>query len=121
MYVDPIQVKAKVRKVDTRWCVYVAGYHHSSHGLRETAERRANRLREALLRSTTQIGRPQRTGDVTDADLDRLAERLRGAARIAAGGTITIEEGVLRSIIGSYRSDGRPAGIGYREMLDRKD
>lgn len=97
-----------------RWAVDVLGRTISRHASREAARKAADRWRGDLVAWRKQ-GAAKRYGKaITNADLDRLAERLRGASRVAVGGILYVDEARLRAIVGGYRTDGLPAGIGYR-------
>ena len=97
-----------------RYRVMILGRHVSDHPSLRSAEKGAELWRNTL-RDYRALGAAKRQGKlITDGDLDRMAERVRGISRIAVDGILYVGECHMRAVIGSYRTDGLPAGIGYR-------
>lgn len=98
-----------------RFRVVVFGRNVSNHKSLDSARKRAAEWRQDLSDLVGYGAPSRRNGPITDADLDRMAERVRNVAATTIGdGKLLMDERLMRSVIGNYRTDGQPAGIGYR-------
>lgn len=101
--------------VGGRFRVVVFGRNVSNHASLDSARKRASEWRQDLSDLIGYGAPSRRDGPITDADLDRMAERVRNVAATSLGvGKLLMDEHLMRAVIGSYRTDGQPAGIGYR-------
>jgi hypothetical protein len=111
---NPSPVSVRYVDASEKWVVDVLGKTISRHRSRPAARRAAAEWR-GLLYAWRDQGAAKRYGKtITDADLDRLAERIRGQASLATAGVLYLDEARLRSVVGAYRTDGLPAGVAYR-------